>query len=71
MAAVAEETVDVKYLLAIIAILVLWLMVQRGCRGFGDRFRERIDDFREHRQERFEQRERIFDGQFFDRFRAR
>ena len=60
-----------KYLIAIAVILVLWLLVQRGCRGFGERFRERIDDFREQRQERFEQRERIFDGQFFDRFRAR
>lgn len=60
-----------KYLIAIAVILALWLLVQRGCRGFGERFKERIDDFREHRQERFEQRERIFDGQFFDRFRAR
>jgi len=60
-----------KYLIAIAVILVLWLLVQRGCRGFGEKFRERIDDFREQRQERFEQRERIFDGQFFDRFRAR
>jgi hypothetical protein len=70
-----------KYLVAIILILALWVMAQRGCRGIGDRFRDRMDGWRQHRQERFEgrreqkdqgsdeDRRRIFDGHFFDRIR--
>lgn len=69
-----------KYFVAIILILALWVMAQRGCRGIGDRFRDRMDDWRQHRQERFEDRrehkedgdegrKRMFDGHFFDRFR--
>lgn len=52
-----------KYLVMIAVILALVLCVQRGCRGIGERWRERMDNFRERREERFEERrERWQDG---------
>jgi hypothetical protein len=43
-----------KYFVAVILILCLWLIVQQGCKGFGERFRERMDNWHQRRMERID-----------------
>lgn len=42
-----------KYLLAIAVCLICLVVLQRGCQGFGERFRKRIEDRRERWEERW------------------
>lgn len=42
-----------KYLLAIVVCLICLVLLQKGCKGFGERFRERIDERKQQRQERW------------------
>lgn len=42
-----------KYLLAITVCLICLVLLQQGCKGFGERFRKRIDERKQQRQERW------------------
>lgn len=42
-----------KYLLAIAVCLICLVLLQQGCKGFGERFRKRIDERKQQRQERW------------------
>lgn len=42
-----------KYLLAIAVCLICLVLLQQGCKGFGERFRKRIEERKQQRQERW------------------
>ena len=51
-----------KYLIAIAVCLFCLIVLQNGCSSFGERFRQRIDDRREKRQNHWQEfRERFRD----------
>lgn len=45
-----------KYFLAMLLILVCLVVLQRGCKGIGERWQERMDQFREKQKERQDKR---------------
>lgn len=56
-----------KYLLAIAVCLICLILLQKGCKGFGERFRERIDERKQQRQDRWGDRKQIFGHDFWQR----
>jgi len=51
-----------KYVLGILLILVCLVVLQRGCKGIGERWHERMDEFRERREHRREERQEWWHG---------
>ena len=46
-----------KYLFVVVVGLIALIILFSQCRGIGDRFRERMDEFHERRKERREDRQ--------------
>ena len=53
-----------KYVAALVLILICLVVLQHGCQGFGERFRKRMDEFRERRQEAIDDRRERWDQRF-------
>ena len=53
-----------KYVASLVLILICLVVLQHGCQGFGERFRKRMDEFRERRQEAIDDRKERWDQRF-------
>ena len=51
-----------KYFLCLLLILVCLVVLQRGCKGIGERWNERMEEFRERRENRKEERQDWWQG---------
>lgn len=51
-----------KYFIAVVIILALLLCLQRGCKGFGERWHERMEEFKERREQRIDDRKEQFEN---------